>query len=262
MPVIEVRDLSLERSGTPVLHAVSLTVEPGEIFMLIGPSGSGKSSLLRCLNRLQEPAAGTVFLKGTDITTLPVTELRRRVGMVFQQTAMFPGTIADNINFGPGLIDEPLPADQVDELLAMVSLDPALRDKPARELSGGQAQRVAIARALANEPEVLLLDEPTSALDPIATNTVEETLRDLRDRLGLALVWVSHIVEQARRIGDRVLLLDGGRVVRVDDVEAMLDPENGDQRVLAFAKGDEEGLRLTDEEATDEPAAAGEKEQA
>lgn len=237
MAIIEVHSLSLERGGTPVLHDVSLAIEPAEIFMLIGPSGSGKSSLLRCLNRLEEPAPGTVFLRGEDITMLPVTSLRCRVGMVFQQTVMLPGTVAENINYGPALRHEPLDRDRLAELLDLVALEAELLDKPASELSGGQAQRVAIARALANRPEVLLLDEPTSALDPLATHTVEETLTALRDRLGLTLVWVSHLVDQARRVGDRVLLLDKGRVVRIDTTTAMLDPEAGDPRVLAFANG-------------------------
>ena len=240
--VIEVRGLDLERGGQQVLHGVSMTVQAGEVFVLIGPSGSGKSSLLRCLNRLQEPAPGSVFLKGEDITALPVITLRRRVGMVFQQVAMFDGTIAENLRYGPGLRGESLSDARVGELLEMASLDPALASKPARELSGGQGQRVAIARALANEPEVLLLDEPTSSLDPIATRAVEETLHDLRERLGLTMVWVSHNVEQARRMGDRVLLLDAGRVVRIASVDDMLDPEHGDERALAFAEGDESAM--------------------
>ncbi|HML21498.1 MAG TPA: phosphate ABC transporter ATP-binding protein [Aggregatilinea sp.] len=249
MSIIEVRALNLTRNRTPVLHGVSLSVEQGEIFVLIGPSGSGKSSLLRCLNRLEEPAPQTVFLNGDDITSLPVTTLRCRVGMVFQQSSMFPGTVADNLAYGPSLRKETLPRERLVELLEQVALDPALLDKRATELSGGQAQRVAIARALANRPDVLLLDEPTSALDPIATHAVEQTLHDLRARLNLTLIWVSHMVEQARRVADRVLMLDAGRVVRIDTVDAMLDPQHGDPRVLAFAKGDDG--RMQDE---DEPA--------
>lgn len=240
--MIEVRKLNLARGGQRVLHDVSLQIERGEVFVLIGPSGSGKSSLLRCLNRLQEPAPGTVFLQGEDITQMPVITLRRRVGMVFQQVAMFQGTIAENLRYGPALRGETISDSRIAELLEMASLEPSLAGKPARELSGGQAQRVAIARALANEPEVLLLDEPTSSLDPIATRAVEETLDDLRANLGLTMVWVSHMVEQARRMGDRVLLLDEGRVVRIGTVDEMLDPETGDERALAFAQGDQDGL--------------------
>ncbi|MCZ7536025.1 MAG: ATP-binding cassette domain-containing protein [Acidimicrobiia bacterium] len=151
MAVIETRHLSLVRGGNEVLRDVSLAIEPGEIFILIGPSGSGKSSLLRCLNRLEEPAPGTVFLRGEDITAMPVITLRRRVGMVFQLPAMFPGTVADNIAYGPALRGEALSDARIAELLDMVMLSPALADRPATELSGGQVQRVAVARALANE---------------------------------------------------------------------------------------------------------------
>jgi len=242
MALIDIRHLSLARGGQPVLHDVSLCVERGEIVMLIGPSGSGKSSLLRCVNRLLEPEAGTVFLDGEDITTMDVLALRRRVGMVFQQPAMFPGTVADNVRWGPSARDEVLSDARVAELLETASLDPTLAGKPAQELSGGQAQRVTIARALANEPDVLLLDEPTSALDPIATHTIEETLLRLRERLGLTLIWVSHVVEQTRRVGDRAVLLDQGRVVAIDRVRAMFDPATGDARALAFANGDEAGM--------------------
>lgn len=243
MAVIEVRDLSLRRGDATVLHNIRLAIEPGEVFMLIGPSGSGKSSLLRCLNRLEEPAPGTVFLQGRDITALDVTELRCRVGMVFQQTAMFPGTVADNVAYGPALRDEELTRERLLELLELAALEPDLADRPARELSGGQAQRVAIARALANQPEVLLLDEPTSSLDPIATHAVESALAGLQARLNLTLIWVSHAVEQARRVGDRVLLLDGGRAVRTGPVAELLDPDTGDRRALAFAEGDEVGMQ-------------------
>jgi ABC-type phosphate transport system ATPase subunit len=176
---------------------------------------------------------------GQDIRALDVTELRCRVGFVFQKTAVFAGSVADNIAFGPMLKNQTLSRERLRTLMKMVALDDAFLDKDAGELSGGQEQRMAIARALANEPEVILLDEPTSALDPIATHQVEDTLQALRRDLNLTLIWVSHAVEQARRVSDRVLLLDEGRVVRIDTVEAVLDPKTGDRRALAFADGHE-----------------------
>jgi ABC-type phosphate transport system ATPase subunit len=162
--------------------------------------------------------------------------------MIFQKTAPFSGSVAENIRYGPSLRGETLSHDRLLALMDLASLPADLLDKNAQELSGGQEQRLAIARALANEPQVLLLDEPTSALDPIVTHNVEESLLKLRDRLGLTLVWVSHAIEQARRVADRVLLLDAGCVLRDDDVVSMLDPEHGDKRALAFASGDEKGL--------------------
>ncbi|MEL6148890.1 MAG: ATP-binding cassette domain-containing protein, partial [Chloroflexota bacterium] len=139
--------------------------------------------------------------------------------------------------FGPRLRDETLTHERILELMAQAALEPDLIDRDAHELSGGQEQRLAIARALANQPSVLLLDEPTSALDPIATHKVEDILLHLRDTSGLTLVWVSHSVEQARRVADRVLLLEDGRVSRFGTVDALLDHERGDAHTLAFARG-------------------------
>ena len=213
-PKIATKHLNLSLSNGPqILHDISLEIPSGQVISLIGPSGSGKSTLLRCLNRLWEPPANTVFLDGTDVTTLEVLSLRQRVGMLFQSSALFEGTVADNVAYGPNLRGEQLPAQRITELLQMASLEPALANKSADALSGGQAQRVALARTLANEPEVLLLDEPTSALDPAATRHVEETVLQLQKTLGLTVVWVSHAIEQVERTADIVVLLVDGRVV-------------------------------------------------
>jgi putative ABC transport system ATP-binding protein len=242
MSKVSIRKLSLKRSGAPVLHDISLDVAQGELLVVIGPSGGGKSSLLRCLNRLNDIDSGAIELDGHSIYDMPVTELRRQVGMMFQKTAPFEGTVADNITFGARLQGETLTRAAILDLMAQVSLEAELADKPAAELSGGQEQRLAIARALALKPSLLLLDEPTSSLDPIATNHVEEALMRLRETANLTMIWVSHAIEQARRVGSRVLLLDAGRVVREDTVAAMLDPQTGDKRALAFADGDQAGL--------------------
>ena len=211
---ITVERLSLALSGrNSILKDVSLQIPAGQIISLIGPSGSGKSTLLRCLNRLWEPGPGTVRLDGQDITTLNVLDLRRRVGMLFQSAALFEGTVADNVGYGPGLCNRTLPAKRLDELLTMAGLPPDIAQEPATQLSGGQMQRVALARALANEPEVLLLDEPTSALDPAATRRVEETILHLRNTLGLTVVWVSHSIEQVKRTADTLVLLVDGQVL-------------------------------------------------
>lgn len=240
MSLIEVENLTLTRRDQVVLRGVSLHVNKGEILVLMGRSGSGKSSLLRCLNRLEEPDSGRVKLYGQDITTLPVIDLRHRVGMIFQKTAPFAGTVASNIAYGPALRGQTITRERALELLDAAALDCALLDHPAAALSGGQEQRLAIARALANEPEVLLLDEPTSALDPIATHAIEDTICRLRDRWGLTVVWVSHSAEQARRLGDRLILLEAGRIVREGTVQTLMDEQTGDSAVLAFAAGEEE----------------------
>ncbi len=211
---ISVKNLTLNLGhNAPILTGVSFDVPAGQITSLIGPSGSGKSTLLRCLNRLWEPPPASVFLDGDDITTLEVLALRRRVGMLFQSAALFDGSVAGNVQYGPKLRGQTLPPARVTELLEMAGLPADIAARPANELSGGQAQRVALARALANQPEVLLLDEPTSALDPAATRRVEETILHLRDSLGLTVVWVSHAIEQVERTADQLVLLVDGRVV-------------------------------------------------
>ncbi|HYF65635.1 MAG TPA: phosphate ABC transporter ATP-binding protein, partial [Herpetosiphonaceae bacterium] len=209
--MLEIRRLTYATAaGEPLLKDVSFRVEPGAIVTLLGPSGSGKSTLLRTLNRLNEPPAGSVWLDGADITAMPVVALRRAVGMVFQSAALFDGTVAANIRYGPALGKRELSDAECRELLAQVGLDEAFLDRPAASLSGGQAQRVAFARALANQPRLLLLDEPTSALDPAATLTIERLVLGLRARLGLTCVWVTHNIEQARRVSDQTVLLVGG----------------------------------------------------
>ena len=241
-----IRNLNLLRGGKRVLHDISLEVSAGELLVVIGPSGSGKSSLLRCINRLNDIASGIIHLDGQPIHQLPVTELRCKVGMIFQKTAPFEGSVADNIAFGAALHGMALRRSQIEALMRQVSLETDLVDKPASTLSGGQEQRLAIARALSLDPALLLLDEPTSALDPIATNRVEDALLQLRQQTGLTMIWVSHSIEQARRIGSRVLLLDEGRLIREDTVQAMLDPLTGDKRALAFAEGDQAGMQTAE----------------
>lgn len=233
----EVKNLSLARAGRPVLHKVNLQVAPGEIACLLGPSGSGKSSLLRCLNLLTEPPPGTVFLDGRDVTGQEVTALRRRVGMVFQQATLFPGTVADNVAYGPALQQLRLDGGELEALLTLVDLAPELAGQAAESLSGGQAQRVALARALANRPDALLLDEPTSALDPGATRHIEQAVLSLRQTLGLTVLWVTHNVEEARRVADRVYLLIDGRIADHGTPEHLLRPDSH-HLTATFAAGE------------------------
>ncbi len=211
-PFLRIDNLTLARAGRTVLHGVQLRATKGEIVCLIGPSGSGKSTLLRCVNRLLEPPAATVFIDGADVTSQDVIALRQQAGMLLQQPALFPGTVADNVRYGPGLRKVQLSDREVAALLAQADLPSEMAAQPVENLSGGEAQRVALARALANRPQLLLLDEPTTALDPAATRHIETTLLNLRDRQGLTILWVSHDPQQARRVADRAVLLVQGKV--------------------------------------------------
>ena len=187
---------------------MSLGIESG-VTGLLGPSGSGKSSLLRLLNRLADPDRGTVSFKGQDVRELDVRELRRRACMVPQLPAPLPGTVADNIRYGPALFDR---AVGVEGPLELAGLTKLYADREADQLSVGEQQRVMLARALALEPEVLLLDEPTSALDDYTKRGVERTLAELVDRTGLSMVVVTHERGQAERVCKRIVELDTGRL--------------------------------------------------
>jgi len=204
-----------------LLADVTFALERGEVLAVVGPSGAGKSTLLRLLNRLDEPTSGTVLLNGTDTHSLAPRELRRRVGMVMQRAYLFPGTVAANVAFGPKQQGRVISPDDIDALLSHVGLD-GYGSRDALTLSGGEAQRVAITRALANEPEVLLLDEPTSALDEAARHGVETLLESLIRERHLTCVWVTHSIEQARTMADKVLAIETGRVTGYGPVAEVL----------------------------------------
>ncbi|XP_010929292.1 protein STAR1 isoform X1 [Elaeis guineensis] len=225
---LQVRNLTKrsETTGEPILREVNLDIPEGAIVGVIGPSGSGKSTLLRSLNRLWEPSPGAVFLDGQDICGLDVISLRRKVGMLFQLPALFDGTVADNVRFGPQLRGKKLAEAEVQKLLSLADLDPAFASKPVTGLSVGEGQRVALARTLANDPEVLLLDEPTSALDPISTQNIEEAIVRLKKSRGMTIVMVSHSVKQIQRIADVVCLVVGGVVVEVLDPSRLSQAEH------------------------------------
>jgi putative ABC transport system ATP-binding protein len=199
--------VGLRRGDTDVLIDVTGEVPDAGVTVIVGASGSGKSTLLRCCNRLDAPTSGTVRFRGADVAGLDPLEHRRRVAMVFQSPVVFPGTVGDNLRTVRPDLDDGAARDA----LAQVGLDPALRDRPADALSGGEAQRLVVARALTTDPEVLLADEASSALDAVATSRLEELARRLADD-GMPLLWVTHDLEQARRLADHVLVMSEGRI--------------------------------------------------
>lgn len=224
-PVLETEHLSRVISGVHLVDDVSVQVRQGEVLAVVGPSGSGKSSFLRLLNRLDEPTAGTVALGGRDYRMLPPHELRRRVGMVTQTAFLFPGTIADNLRFGPRQRGRLLDEETVASLLDKVGLA-GRAGHDVRHLSGGEAQRVSVARALANEPAVLLLDEPTSALDDTAKQDVEALIRKIVGDHELTCVIVTHDRPQAGRLADRVMVLRAGKLERIGSTDEVLHAQD------------------------------------
>jgi ABC-type iron transport system FetAB ATPase subunit len=213
VPRIETRDLTVARGGRVVASGIDLVVAAGEVMAVVGPSGAGKSSLLRCLVRLDEPAGGRVLVDGRDAAELDPCALRRRVGLVMQTPVMLPGDVRANLAYG---VDAPAEETLV-AALAATGLEPGFLERPARELSGGEAARVAMARALVRDPGALLLDEPTAALDREAAASVEQLVGDLAGR-GLAILIVTHDEAQAARVATRGARLGGGRLA-VEELE-------------------------------------------
>jgi putative ABC transport system ATP-binding protein len=218
---IETDQLSRAIAGRVLVSNISVQVQPGEVLAVVGPSGAGKSSFLRLLNRLDEPTGGTVRLKGQDYRDMAPRELRRRVGMVMQMAYLFPGTVADNIAFGPRQRGETLGPTQIAELLERVGL-PGYQGRDVSNLSGGEAQRVSVARTLANAPEALLLDEPTSALDDVSARGIEELVLSIIRERRMTCVIVTHNTAQAHRIADRTMILHAGELVAIGPTQEVL----------------------------------------
>lgn len=220
-----VEDLSLERGNRTLLDEVCATFEPGVVTAIVGPSGAGKTRLLRCLNRLDEPTGGRVLLDGVDHRTIDARQLRRRVGMIFQVPVVFAGDVRANLSYGLDDADE----DQLVAALDAAALPAHLLAQDASTLSVGQAQRMCIARALLRRPECLLLDEPTGSLDRDATIAIERLVTSLAGE-HLAVVMVTHDLAQAARTASRALLLVAGRVAAygsADEVQSRWPTEAG-----------------------------------
>jgi len=209
--IIRTENLHKSFGKLEVLKGISTEIRRGEVVSIIGPSGGGKSTFLRCLNLLEEPTAGHVYFEGDDITSkkIDITKYRQRIGMVFQNFNVFPNmTVLENITLAP-ILEKKIPKKEAEEqamrLLERVGLSDK-RDEYPRKLSGGQKQRLSIVRALAMEPEVMLFDEPTSALDPEMVKEVLNVIRDLT-KSGMTTIIVTHEMGFAREISDRVLFI-------------------------------------------------------
>lgn len=219
--LLEARQLGRKVNSKILIQDANFSIRVGEVLAIVGPSGSGKSSLLRLLNRLDEPTSGTVYFARKDYREIPPRDLRRKIGMVTQRPFLFSGPVASNLSFGPLQWGESLSREVVDQLLDQVGLT-GFADRDVANLSGGEAQRVSVARTLANHPTVLLLDEPTSALDETAKVGVEALLQRIVSERGLTCVLVTHDALQAARLAKRALLLEAGRIVRDGPIAEVL----------------------------------------
>ncbi|GAC1495102.1 MAG: hypothetical protein NVS1B2_12920 [Vulcanimicrobiaceae bacterium] len=246
---VSMRDVVVSYPGAdrPAVDRVSLDVPAGELVVLLGPSGCGKSTLLRTINRLVVPTAGDVVVDGVDVRDASPEKLRRSIGYVIQAVGLFPHmSVARNIGVVPELLgwDRARIATRVDELLALVALEPArYRARLPRELSGGEAQRIGVARALAGEPRVLLMDEPFGALDALVRTSLQDETRRIHRALGTTIFFVTHDVDEALRIADRIVVMHAGKIVQADRplrvlghpatpyVEALLDTRDTIRRL-------------------------------
>jgi osmoprotectant transport system ATP-binding protein len=216
--VIEFRDVSYRVTGTDVLRGLSLQVAKGETLVLLGRSGSGKTTTLKMVNGLVSPTSGVVLVNGAAHSEVDVIQLRRGIGYVIQEVGLFPHfTVSRNIGVVPkieGWDDDRIQA-RVQELLQLVGLSPEIASRYPHQLSGGQRQRVGVARALAADPAILLMDEPFGALDPLTRDELQREFLSLQRRLNKTVVFVTHDLREALRLGSRIALMEAGELVTV-----------------------------------------------
>ncbi|MFW5809108.1 MAG: quaternary amine ABC transporter ATP-binding protein [Halanaerobium sp.] len=255
------KDDILEKTGATVgINNASFEVKEGEIFVIMGLSGSGKSTLLRCLNRLVEPTAGSVTVDGTDVTDLSKDELRKfrkeKFGMVFQNFALFPyRTVLENAEFGLEIegIDKDKRREKAMTALKQVGLE-GYEDQNPDQLSGGMQQRVGLARALAVDTDILLMDEPFSALDPLIKKDMQDKLLELYEHIDKTIVFITHDLDEALKLGDRIAIMKDGEIVQVGNHEEILTNAENDY-VAEFVQDVNRSRVLTAEDIMDKPRA-------
>lgn len=242
-PVIQFRDVAYRVEAVQILSGLNLQIELGETLVLLGRSGSGKTTTLKLVNGLLSPTSGEVYVNGVSNSKVDVVHLRRSIGWVIQDVGLFPHfTVERNIGLVPKISG--WPADRirtrVQELLRMVGLAPGLASRYPHELSGGQRQRVGVARALAADPEILLMDEPFGALDPLTRDELQREFLSLQHALRKTVVFVTHDLREALRLGTRVALMEAGQLVTVLSAQEFV--HSAEPSVLAYVRAFGEGL--------------------
>lgn len=232
-PIFSLQNVSYAIDGQIILSDLSFEVKDGEFLAVLGPSGAGKSTLLRLFNCLESPTAGSLFFHGTPVTEMDMFSLRQKVGMVFQQPAMVPGKVRDNLTlFKTWIKDWELPEADLRKVLEKVELDPRIIDQSAESLSGGEKQRLALARTLLNKPEVLLLDEPTSGLDPNLARRIINMVGRLHGELGLTIIMVTHYPNLVKNLAESILFLKDGKILERGNREILSSPPSGELQVF------------------------------
>ena len=225
---IEFKDVTKTFKGASysAVDHVTLTINEGEFITILGSSGCGKTTLMKMINRLYEPDSGSIILFGEDISTVDVVKVRRRIGYVIQQIGLFPHyTVGENIATVPELLkwDKQRIAARVDELLTLVGLEPEeFRNRYPAQLSGGQQQRIGLARALAIDPKIMLMDEPFGAIDSITREKLQDELLALHRDMGKTILFVTHDIEEAFKLGDRVIIMNQGKILQFDAPENII----------------------------------------
>lgn len=230
--LIEFKNVNKVYDGNKtVIDGLNLTIEEGEFFVLVGPSGSGKTTSLKMVNGLTEPTDGDVYFKGQRIKDHDIEKMRWNMGYVLQKIALFPTmNVSENIDVIPEMIgwSKEKRSARIDELLDLVGLDPeTYRNRPVSELSGGEQQRIGILRAIAAEPDIILMDEPFSALDPISRHNLQELVINIHERLKTTVLFVTHDMDEALKLADRIGIMNQGQLIQVDTPrEIITNPEN------------------------------------
>ena len=232
-------NVSFQIGNQIILNNISINIENEKITGIIGPSGAGKSTFLRLLNKLISPSYGTIVYKNRDLRDISSQELRKEIGMLQQQSYLFPGTVKDNLLYGQKIWNIKYSEEGLVKLLEKVALDSSYLERDVEGLSGGEQQRVSLARSLANQPKVLLLDEPSSSLDIGSEEIIEQTIIKLRKE-DVKIVIVTHSLEQTERITDNKLFLRQGKLIEKSNTVQFFSDYNRDEIKLFFKKHNEE----------------------
>lgn len=245
-PVIRLAGVRKHFGGHAALGGIDLSISAGTFVALVGASGSGKTTTLKLVNRLVEADSGTVSVRGCDVRQMPVTELRRSIGYAVQGVGLFPHlTVAENIALPLRLAGKTDPVRSA-ELLSMVELPDHYADRMQAELSGGERQRVGFARALATAPDIMLMDEPFGALDPVTRDSLSASYRALHEQLGLTTLMVTHDMQEALLLADRIVVMANGRIVADASPRDLLAGEGGPEAAALVAVPRAQAARLAE----------------